>query len=121
MTLETPCMISGIAGHVNEGIRTPITRLRPPASLDAVMLGTNDCSSMRRKMRSRVAGSTSGFWFNTRETVALETPAKRAMSRIVIFTSWTTFWLALLITRCVVTKAHCEHGCVIDIGTGLEQ
>ena len=68
-----------------------MSRLRPPAKLEAVMLGRNACSSMIRRMRSRVSGSTSGFWFNTRETVALETPANRAMSRIVIFSAIAIF------------------------------
>src|SRR5579871_296479 len=45
--------------------------------------GTKPYSSMRFKMRSRVAGSTSGFWFSTRDTVAVETPARRAISWMV--------------------------------------
>ncbi len=58
---EAPDKISGIKGQVREGVKTPIIRLRPPASLEAVMLGKNACSSIMRKMRSRVLASTSDF------------------------------------------------------------
>src|SRR5258708_2357299 len=76
-------MISGIVGHVKGGVSKPINRPRPPAKPEAVMLGTNLFSLMTRKTRSRVAGSTFDFWLRTRETVALETPARRAISSIV--------------------------------------
>src|SRR5258708_16766296 len=82
---ETRRRICGINGRVKEGIKTLITRLLPPARLEATMLGTNACSPMMCKIRSRVAGSTSGLAFRARETVALETPAKRAISLIVSF------------------------------------
>src|SRR5260221_5676326 len=81
----TPGMISETVGHAKGGVSKPIKRLRPPASPEAVMLGTNLFSLMTRKTRSRVAGSTFDFWLRTRETVALETPARRAISSIVSF------------------------------------
>src|SRR5258708_32307100 len=85
ITSATPCMISETVGHAKGGVSKPIKRLRPPASPEAVMLGTNLFSLMTRKTRSRVAGSTFDFWLRTRETVALETPARRAISCIVSF------------------------------------
>src|SRR5262249_38505433 len=83
MISPMPRMIWGINGHVIDGTSTPIRRVRPPASPAAVMLGTNPCSSMIRRILLRVSASTSGFWLMTRETVVLETPASRAISLIV--------------------------------------
>ena len=46
-------------------------------------LGVNSSSSTARATRSRVASETFACWCMTRETVAMETPACRATSRIV--------------------------------------
>src|SRR5260370_42443116 len=85
ITSATPCMICETVGHAKGGVSKPIKRLRPPASPEAAMLGTNLFSLKTRKTRSRVAGSTFDFWLRTRETVDLETPARRAISCVLSF------------------------------------
>src|SRR5574341_219807 len=49
----------------------------------AAARGTNASSSMTARTRSAVSGATGVFPFNTRLTVAIETPAWRATSEIV--------------------------------------
>ena len=62
---------------------TPISPVRPPESARALRFMLNPCSRTTRSTVSRVLGETSGRPFRTRETVAIETPAASAMSRIV--------------------------------------
>ena len=72
-----------MSGHVREGTRTPRSEDLPPARLEAVALGTYWCSLTMFIIRSRVLGSTSGLLFSTRDTVAVDTPARLAMSLMV--------------------------------------
>src|SRR5438270_13769574 len=109
-------MRSGINDHVKDGMSMPINWRRPLANPDAAMLGTKLCSSMMRKMRSRVAGSTSGLLFKTRETVVLDTPANRAISSMVGLPGI----LALFIRLQTCGKIS-GTDCGTDCGTGYEQ
>ncbi len=69
---------ASISGRV-----TPTKPVRPPESARAVRLVVNPWSRTARITASRVAGATSGRPLRTRETVAIETPAALATSRIV--------------------------------------
>src|SRR5215471_5952761 len=63
----------------------PMNCFSPRASCIAVRSGTKPCSAITRCTRSRVMGSTLVLLFSTRETVDFETPARRAISRMVGF------------------------------------
>src|SRR5205807_10418394 len=65
---------------------TPIVRLLPPARLRAWRLGLYFNSAMAFITRARVELLTTLALFRTRETVAVETLARRAtLSRLMLF------------------------------------
>src|SRR5260221_10246626 len=95
MTSATPLRMGDMIAQVSEGASTPRSPVRPPARPAPAMLGTNRYSSIMRRIRARVSASTSGFSLSTRETVAIETPASRPISRIVILVAITlAFFIA---------------------------
>ena len=65
------------------GSVTPTRPVRPWMSPRALRFGLKLCSFTTRSTVSRVSGETSPRPFTTRETVAIETPANSAISRIV--------------------------------------
>ena len=65
------------------GMVIPTRPVRPPDRPRAVRLVVKLCWRTTSSTASRVSGATSGRPLSTRETVAIETPAARAMSRMV--------------------------------------
>ena len=55
---------------------TPMSPVRPPESARALRFVVKPCSRTARSTASRVSGATSGRPLRTRETVAIETPAR---------------------------------------------
>src|SRR5260221_14295061 len=95
MTSATPLRMGDMIAQVSEGASTPRSPVRPPARPAPAMLGTKRYSSIMRRIRARVSASTSGFSLSTRETVAIETPARHPISRIVILVAITlAFFIA---------------------------
>src|SRR5438046_2388348 len=66
------------------GAVTATTPIRPCGRPRALGFGRKRSRSTTSSTACRVAGATSGRLFSTRETVATETPASRATSRIVV-------------------------------------
>ena len=66
------------------GTTMPRLPVRRRASERATGFGAYRSSSAASSTRRRVPGATASGWVNTRETVAGETPARAATSRIVI-------------------------------------
>ena len=66
------------------GTTMPRLPVRRRASERATGCGRYRSSSAASSTRRRVSGATASGWVNTRETVAGETPARAATSRIVI-------------------------------------
>src|SRR4051794_9153423 len=66
------------------GTVTPTRPVRPPDNARALRLVEKPCSWTTFSTASRVSGATSGRSLSTRETVAIETPAALATSRIVV-------------------------------------
>src|SRR5215218_2937051 len=62
---------------------TPTSPVLPPESARAFRFVLNPWSRTTRSTASRVSGATSGRPLSTRETVAIDTPAALATSRIV--------------------------------------
>ena len=62
------------------GTIMPTTQVRLVRRPLALMLGTYSFSRMMRRTRASVSLEKRPFWLITRETVAVETPARRAMS-----------------------------------------
>ena len=77
-------------GLVMSGTTSPTTRVRLVRSPLALMLGTYSVCRMMRRTRSSVSLEKRPFWLITRETVAVETPASRAIS-LMLFTFSTRF------------------------------
>ena len=65
------------------GMATPTRPVRPPERARAFRFIAKPWSRTTRRTVSRVSGATSGRSLRTRETVAIETPAALATSRIV--------------------------------------
>ena len=65
------------------GMVTPTRPVRPPESPRALRFVVKPCWRTTSSTASRVSGATSGRSLSTRDTVAIETPAILAMSRIV--------------------------------------
>ena len=61
----------------------PNAPARPPDRARAALLGSKPISAAMARMRSRVAAETPGWPFRAKETAALVTPARRAMSAMV--------------------------------------
>src|ERR1700733_1327338 len=77
-------MSSGKNGFVMSGIISPYVPLLPYFNVIALLFGKNLVSSTTLRTRSIVAGRTRLDPLMTRDTVALETPASLAMSRMSI-------------------------------------
>ena len=80
---EAPARIDAKYAASITGSVTPTSPVRPPESARALRFVLKRWSRTARRTASRVAGATSGRPFRTRETVAIETPAALATSRIV--------------------------------------
>src|SRR5258708_37353885 len=80
-------MTSGKNGFVISGIIRPYVPLLPYFKVVALLLGKNFTSSITLRTRSTVSGRTRLDPLMTRDTVALETPASLAMSRMSIVRS----------------------------------
>src|SRR5260370_42648100 len=96
----------------------PIRLRRPLANPEAAILGTNLCSSMIRRIRSRVSEPTLGWSFHTRGTVVLDTLANRAISPKVGFPGIRTLSVHWIINR---QLSNVETRYVIGFGTGYEK
>ena len=74
------------------------------------------CSRTTRSTTSRVCGETSGRPLITRETVAIETPAARAISRIVALD-----WSPLPSLRAILAFKHNPTGNGYGIAAQIEK
>src|SRR3954452_14463998 len=79
----------------------PTALLVPRLSRRALSLRWNWCSSAMALMRSRVSRLMSALSFSARDTVAFDTPARRARSAM--------FWIWRVVVIC--TRLHYAPGC----------
>ena len=78
-----PERIAAKYGDPTIGSITPISPVRPPESARALRLAVKPWSRTTRSTAPRVSAATPGRSLRTRETVAIETPAALAISRMV--------------------------------------
>ena len=78
-----PLSIGPKYASATSGSVSPIMPVRPLESPRAPRFVLKPCSRTTCSTVSRVPAATSGRSLRTRETVAIETPARSAMSRIV--------------------------------------
>ncbi len=80
---EAPARIDAKYGAATIGSITPISPVRPPERARALRLAVKPWSRTTRRTAPRVSAATPGRSLSTRDTVAIETPAALAISRMV--------------------------------------
>src|SRR5690606_23193660 len=100
-------MASAKIGFFRLGTSTPMVRVRAVLSWRPMLLGRNPDSRIARSIAARASLLTAPLRLTARDTVAMDTPAMRATSRMVIdrciFELWKRLQRSLFLSSPIVT------------------